>query len=254
MITEATRRRRAKVKLAFNAMMTCYPLTTDDLDGEEWRDVEGYDGDYKVSNFGRVKSLKRGKVKILKPMLQGDYIYVYLCKDGKETSITIHRLVAKAFVPNPEGKPEVNHIDGNKLNNCAENFEWTTHSENLRHAIDTGLEIPFRGEQQRRAKLTNEQARYIRDNPDNLTGVQLAKMFGVSTAVISDIQLGKGYSVAGGTARGSKIRRVPDEIREEIRRLYKKGVPGSGLQALARKFGISVERVSTIVREGAPKL
>jgi len=73
-----------------------------------------------------------------------------------------HRLVAEAFVPNPENKTEVNHIDGNKLNNNADNLEWVTHLENMQHAVKTGLHRLPSGEKSRRAILTQEQVDYIK--------------------------------------------------------------------------------------------
>lgn len=97
---------------------------------EIWFDVPGYEGLYKVSNFGRVMNAKREKT--LKPAANSrGYLRVLLCKDGKKTNKFVHRLVAAAFVPNPYQKPVVDHIDGNTQNNTAENLRWTTHAENL---------------------------------------------------------------------------------------------------------------------------
>lgn len=230
--------------------MKFYPLTLDNLDGEIWRDIAGYEGDYQVSTFGRIKSFKNGKEKILKPTISGDYIRIELCKSGVQKQFSVHRLVAEAFIPNPKGKPCINQLDGNKFNNTVENFEWVTHSENIKHAFATGLEEANRGEDSACAKLTNEQARYVRENPDNLTGVELAKKLDVPTATISAIQLGLSYKNAGGTIRKSKVQRTPDHIREEICRLYKRGVAGCGYQALAKKFGLYLATITDIVRKG----
>lgn len=114
---------------------------------EAWKDIAGYEGLYQVSNFGRVKSLgridrfnKKWDARILIPHCVGkNYLAVGLCKDGVVKSRRVHRLVAEAFIPNPQGKPQVNHKDGNKGNNFASNLEWSTNSENQIHARKTGL-------------------------------------------------------------------------------------------------------------------
>jgi len=115
---------------------------------EEWKDVEGYENQYQVSNLGRVKSIERyvrhnygGKKKvyekILKPALaSGSYPSVSI--GGKTTPI--HRIMMVAFVPNKENKREVNHIDGCKTNNNLDNLEWVTTSENRLHAFRLGLQ------------------------------------------------------------------------------------------------------------------
>lgn len=100
---------------------------------EVWKPIEGFEGLYEVSNFGRVKSLTRYK-KIIKPLVTNVGYYQYqLWHKGVCRVASAHRLVAQAFIPNPEGKPIVNHIDENKLNNSVENLEWVTHVENCRY-------------------------------------------------------------------------------------------------------------------------
>lgn len=107
---------------------------------EEWNAIEGYEGLYEVSNRGQIRSLKRNtsKGKVLKPHNAGKYLQVCLCKNGKTAYKSIHRLVAKAFAPNVNNFPEVNHKDENKFNNSATNLEWCTQIENL--AYGTRLE------------------------------------------------------------------------------------------------------------------
>lgn len=113
---------------------------------EEWKDIKNYPG-YQVSNLGRVKRISsKGldgrllKEKILKGgHFSNTYKFVHLARDGKCKSEMIHRLVAEAFIPNPEKLPVVNHKDGNKLNNSSNNLEWCTQADNLKHAIDIGL-------------------------------------------------------------------------------------------------------------------
>lgn len=250
---ETRQRRLEDAKRAYAALMKCYPFTTDDLDGEEWRDVKGYGGDYQTSTFGRVKSLKNGKVRILKPFLTGLYMQVELHKDDKGKTFQVNRLVAETFIPNSDNLPEVNHIDGRKLNNHVSNLEWVTHQSNMRHAVDTGLQVVIHGEDHKKAVLTNEQAAYIRENPDGLTGVELAKKFGVMPAIISNIQIGRSYKTAGDTVRKERAHppnRIPDEVRAKICAEYESGLPGCGAENLAKKYGLVKSTIYRIVKEG----
>ena len=109
---------------------------------EEWCDIEGYEGLYQISSLGRVKSLARhGRGDHILSQCINPYGYptVSLLKEGKLSTRPVHRLVAIAFIPNQMGKPEVNHIDGNKTNAKVGNLEWITKSENAAHACKLGL-------------------------------------------------------------------------------------------------------------------
>lgn len=99
---------------------------------EEWRDVVGYEGLYQVSNLGHVKSLYSNKMLKSVRLITG-YLTVCLHKNGKQKNHHIHRLVAEAFLPNPNKLPVVMHLDDNKTNNIASNLKWATHSENHTH-------------------------------------------------------------------------------------------------------------------------
>ncbi|MBQ6004894.1 MAG: NUMOD4 motif-containing HNH endonuclease [Selenomonadaceae bacterium] len=171
-----------------------------DLPGEEWRNITddnvNYGGKYQVSNFTRIRSLYRGKVRIIKPdIIHTGYLRVTLYKDGKTKSYYVHVLVAKAFIPNPENKPCVNHRDGNKQNNAIDNLEWVTQSENARHAYETGLRKS--GCEHGRAKLTAEQVREIRRDciPGDLEkGLKaFARKFNVTPRVIRFVFDGESY-------------------------------------------------------------
>ena len=95
------------------------------MNNEVWKDIINYEGHYQVSNQGRVKSLKQGKERILKARkLPSGYLQVDLYKNGEYKHYTVHRLVAKAFIPNPNNLPDVNHKDEDKTNNNLSNIEW----------------------------------------------------------------------------------------------------------------------------------
>lgn len=112
---------------------------------EIWKDIKSYEGLYQVSNLGKVRSFPRKgthtkKIHILKSgKNHKGYLYVVLTNKYKKKTISIHRLVAQAFIPNPNNLPQVNHIDGDKLNNCVENLEWITNYDNMKHAMKLGL-------------------------------------------------------------------------------------------------------------------
>jgi len=130
-----------------NSTHKLIPVTI--IEGELWAPVHGYEGVYSVSNLGRVKAhevtfintkgvSQTKKERLRKPVDLRGYNAVCL-KGEKEKMVTIHRLVANAFIPNPLNKPCVNHINGVKKDNRVENLEWVTYKENIDHAIATGL-------------------------------------------------------------------------------------------------------------------
>lgn len=104
---------------------------------EQWRDIIGYEGLYQVSDLGRVKALnyhREGRECVLNYWkTSGGYLVVGLCKDGKRSRCLVHRLVAEAFIPNPDGYKEVNHIDENKANNSVTNLEWCDTNYNINY-------------------------------------------------------------------------------------------------------------------------
>lgn len=118
---------------------------------EVWKDIDGYGGAYSVSNFGRVRSneiiinrramgsYKRCSFIKKQTVMRKGYLIVTLSFNKKHKQVLVHRLVALAFIPNPNNKPQVNHIDGNKQNNCISNLEWVTDKENMIHASQHGL-------------------------------------------------------------------------------------------------------------------
>lgn len=108
------------------------------IDNEIWKDIQGYEGEYQVSNMGRVKSLKnKNKPLIMSLVLSRtqNYYSVGLTKKGQKKQYSVNRLVAEAFIPNPNNYKEVNHIDEDTTNNKVDNLEWTDHSNNVKHSI-----------------------------------------------------------------------------------------------------------------------
>ena len=139
---------------------------------EEWMDIEGYEGLYQVSNEGRVKSLQReivykdGRKKVLEEKILRNilsdlgYYHVMLSKDGVPKRYKVHRLVAKAFIPNPNNLPIINHKDENPKNNVVDNLEWCTQGYNVRYGtmIERGRQTQFN-----REDLSKEVEQYTLD-------------------------------------------------------------------------------------------
>ncbi len=147
---------------------------------EEWRIVLGYEGLYQVSNEGNVRSLNYGKVRILKPATnKKGYLQVSLSKNNISKSFIVHRLVALTFIPNPDNKPQVNHINSIKTDNRIENLEWNTCKENIKHAFQNGLTSGKKGELHNDVKLTELEVLEIRKiySEGNVSYRELAKIF-----------------------------------------------------------------------------
>ena len=169
---------------------------------EVWKDIEHWEGYYQVSNKSRVRSLDRKIINsigrthylkgiVLKNIIPKDhYPYVCLRKNGLNIPKSVHRLVALAFIPNPENKPEVNHKDGNKHNCCINNLEWNTQSENAKHSRENGLQITIKGDDCTYSKLTNSKVlaikRLYRINP-KFHRSNLAKKLDVNVNTIVSI-------------------------------------------------------------------
>ncbi len=151
-----------------------------------------YDSLYSVSSDGHIKNVKRNLV-----------LREYVGKDGylrtqlHGKTFVVHRIVAKMFIPNPQGLPEVNHKDGNKQNNSVENLEWVTRSDNLRHAYKTGLKNA-KGTKNSRSILTENDVEYIKSNykkGDATFGAKaLAKKYGVAHQTICAVAHGQNWS------------------------------------------------------------
>ena len=163
---------------------------------EIWRVIYGFENYYEVSNLGKIRSVDRCvfhktslllnlKGKSIKPHLnKNGYLFVNITKKSKAFNKSVHRLVAESFLDNPHDKKDVNHIDGNKLNNEVTNLEWATRSENLIHAYNIGLKD--KGEKHCNSKLTEIQVLEIRSF-NNVSQTELAIKYKVSRKCISKI-------------------------------------------------------------------
>lgn len=154
---------------------------------EIWKPIKNYEGLYEVSNFGNVKSVFRYKKK-LKNVLDNGYFYVGLYKNKKSNKIAAHILIAKAFIPNPENKPQINHINCIKTDNRIENLEWCTAKENTIHALKNNLLIIPKGELNGMSKLNNESVNIIRNKQNKISRKKLSEMFGISIKHVSRIR------------------------------------------------------------------
>lgn len=162
---------------------------------EEWKDIKGYEGLYQVSNLGRVKRCKGKHMqseRLLKTiMLNSGYVHVHLSKNNKQNKLLVHRLVAQAFIPNPENKPQVNHIDEDKTNNVVSNLEWMTPKENINHGTRNLRDSLTKRKKVKGIDIANGEYNYY--NSVN----ECAKYLGINKGNISSCANGKCRQVGG---------------------------------------------------------
>lgn len=165
---------------------------------EIWKDIEGYENSYQISSFGRIKSLNKiinnnfYKEKILNPSCTNNgYVEIGLYKNKKAKTTTIHRLVAKAFIPNPNNLSQVHHKNHIRSDNHIENLEWVDQLQNTRYAQQAGKML--KGERSPLAILTQEQVNKIRAEfiKNNLNYGQMARKYMVSEGCIKHILLNR---------------------------------------------------------------
>lgn len=164
---------------------------------EIWRDIEGYEGLYQVSDKGRVRSLKYGKEHILKPeRTHNGYLRVNLCKNEKQKHFLVHRLVALTFITNPNNLPDVNHKDENKENNRVENLEWC----DCKYNINYGTRTQRIAEKNTNGKLSKPVLQYTLDGKfvkKWKSVIDVQRNLGYSCGNISSCCLGKRKSANG---------------------------------------------------------
>ena len=144
------------------------------MEQEQWKPIQEFNGEYEVSNLGRVRSMKRyyGMVGRIMPQTiqRKGYYAVTFWMNNKAYCRKVHRLVIEAFTPNPDNLPCINHIDGNKLNNHVSNLEWCTYQANMQHAVRTGLTHPHRWTDEERKQISE------RNKGQKVTDEQRAKL------------------------------------------------------------------------------
>lgn len=159
-----------------------------DLEGEIWNDIYDFEGLYVVSNKDRVKRIMQRKNATQKLMNHSinklGYHFVCLTKNGVNRNYFVSRLVAAAFIPNPDNKPHVNHLNG-KDDNTPESLEWVTPLENIQHAWRTGLSTSKKGEKHNQSKLTEKEVLEIRAS--KLTPTEISLLYSVNIQAIYKI-------------------------------------------------------------------
>lgn len=163
------------------------------MEEEVWKQIENFPG-YEVSDLGRVRSYKWTEPRVLKGK-QTSYGYIQVTILHKQ--LYVHRLVAQAFLPNPENKPQVNHLNGIRTDNSIQNLEWCTSSENNLHSYRCLLRTPTQGQEHHLAKLSDRDVQEIREKlwmGKRGIGKQLAQEYGVCESRISNIKKGKAWN------------------------------------------------------------
>jgi hypothetical protein len=164
------------------------------MESEIWKPIKGYEDSYQISNYGRLKTLSRkARVgsnghrvlaeRIIKFNDDGKgYVKGRLFKNKEPKRVYMHQLVARAFIPNPENKPHINHIDGVRSNNIVTNLEWVTASENILHSYKIGLSSN-KGENHSQAKLNKTKVKEIRLlHKMGIKQIDIAKLLGMMYA------------------------------------------------------------------------
>jgi hypothetical protein len=220
-----------------------------------WIYLNGIKTKYMVTINGEVISIRKQTKKILMHWLDKDgYHHVIIYIDGKPHYCAVHRLVASAFIPNPENKEQVNHKDGNIDNNCVSNLEWNTAKENIHHAWKTGLSSAKDGEDHPNSEYTNEQiqkvCKYLEENLKTMR--EISNLTNVSYTVVKQIRnhiiwnnISKNYDIDrySVSARKCKIKYTKEQIHLVCEMLQ----AGNKTYAeISEKTGVSSESIGLI--------
>lgn len=161
-----------------------------------WREIPSLGGRYEASENGDIRHVVNHKIRRARKGKHGYMQMNFPLNDGtgKSKTMLIHRLIAETFIPNPNNYSEINHIDGDKTNNCIKNLEWCSRSYNQIHAIKNGLRTTLKGENAPGAKFTHEQVKEIRKiYCKGVSETSLAILLNVSQSTIGRIVRGEGY-------------------------------------------------------------
>lgn len=222
------------------------------MDKSNWKDVEGYEGFYKVNEDGRVFSVRADRELTPDTDKEG-YKLITFSVSGSVKKFRIHRLVAHAFINNPENYDIVNHIDGDKGNNVVSNLEWCNYSQNMLHAYNLGLAKARLGEDNIHSKLTNNSADEIKE--DILSGMRydtIAEKHDISPSTISMINTGKRWgdtpiktertTLKGSENPASKL------TEKEVKEIFECLKRGEQQNDVAKKFSVVKGLISDIAR------
>lgn len=198
------------------------------IEGEEWKDISGFEGLYQASSLGRIKALctlgvmrskgystRSGKILSQKLDKKTGYLHISLMdENGMRKTFLPHRIIGNLFVPNAENKKEINHKKGIKTDNRATEIEWSTSSENQIHAYATGLSVAKFGEDSYATSLTNKIVLEIFNSP--LSAKNISLRFKIPIYIIYQIKNGKNWSNITGKIYESKSSRMPKALVKEI--------------------------------------
>lgn len=224
---------------------------------ECWKDIQGYEGAYQVSSFGRVKSMARyryGRDSCLVPM-QEKIMSLKTNKQGYQVIglhsvskkfFSVHRLVASAFIPNSDNKETVNHIDGVKKNNNVNNLEWSTHTEQMKHAVDNDL-LEVRGSPKFSKTFKQSVLEYHNTNPD-VSIFQLSKLFNMSERTAGRI-VNEGVKPRTTTRILKSGTTIVEDIltKEQVSEIKALREKGWTLSAIGNKFNRGTSQIHRIV-------